>query len=127
MVSKPYMEHGRNATFQEVFETIEKIKQAKVSKKALQEFTKSFIEKDGDISKMPEDLQVKRHRFLSRQVPLYLKQDSQNRYLTLIAWAFIPTHKPSYETKKDKRKSRKSKTEPLPIMNNSPKKSPLKN
>jgi hypothetical protein len=120
------MEHGRNATFQEVFEGKEEIIKAKVSKIALKNFTKSFIENDGILEKMPEEYLVQRHRFLSRQVPLYNKQPSQNRYLTLLAWAFVPTQKPSYEPKKKPKKLRKAKTDQLPKINTPPKNSPVK-
>lgn len=101
---RPYEKFGRNMTFEEVKEWMPKIEAAGVSKVALKEFNKEFLDNKGDWSKIDPKLLQKRVYFLNRQVALYINKPSYKRMLSLITWAFLPNHQveKNFKAKKPK-------------------------
>lgn len=104
-----YKQHGSNASFQETMEVYPDIIKNKVSKQARSEngFLTKYLEVDGDMKKMDEKLLKKREYFLRRVVPLYVKNPTYKRMLSLYAWSWKPNQKA--EPKEKKKRGRKNK------------------
>lgn len=102
MTTSIYSNHGKDMTLKEVLMSLPKIDKYKVSRKARAEggFLNKFIEVDGDLLKLSDEMLVKRHSFLQRTVSAYIKNPTYRRLLSLYAWAYEPDKKVEEPVKK---------------------------
>ena len=74
---------------------IEEIVKQKVSEVARSKkgFLSAYKKVNGDPSKLSENWIKKRNSFISRTLASYKKKPTYRRFLSLIAWAFMPKFK----------------------------------